>query len=105
MAYYLTVKPGMLKIVESKLAEICADDNIKIIKDACEGLTCEEGGVNEAKLWKLKKQLRGIWQEPPTAMIYPNGNLVTTNQALENLSLQLYKERLTGHEIKRPESA
>ena len=50
----------MLKIVESKLAEICADDNIKIIKDACEGLTCEEGGVNAAKRWKLKKQLRGI---------------------------------------------
>ena len=50
----------MLKIVESKLAEICADDNIKIIKDACEGLTCEEGGVNAAKRWKLKKQLQ-LW--------------------------------------------
>ena len=33
-------------------------------------------------------------------MIDPNGNLVTTNQVLENLSLQLYKERLPGHEIK-----
>ena len=39
-------------------------------------------------------------QEPPTAIIDPNGNLVTTNKVLENLSLQLYKERLTGHEIK-----
>ena len=90
----------MLKNVEAKLSEICADDNLKIITDACEGLTCEEEGVNAEKLWKLKKQLRGILQEPPTAMIDPNGNLVTTNKALENLSLQLYKERLTGHEIK-----
>ena len=64
------------------------------------GLTCEEGGVNVAKLWKLKKQLRGIWQEPPTAMLDSSGNLVTTSKALETLSLQMYKERLTGHEIK-----
>ena len=33
----------MLKNVEAKLSEICADDNLKIITDACEGLTCEEG--------------------------------------------------------------
>ena len=90
----------LLRNVEAKLADICADDNLKIIKEACEGLTCEEGGVNVAKLWKLKKQLRGIWQEPPTAMLDPSGNLVTTSKALEALSLQMYKERLTGHEIK-----
>ena len=90
----------MLKNVEDKLADICAEDNLKIIVEACEGLTCEEGGVNVAKLWKLKKQLRGIWQEPPTAMLDSSGNLVTTSKALETLSLQMYKERLTGHEIK-----
>ena len=32
----------MLKQVELKLAEICADDNLKLIEEACEGLTCEE---------------------------------------------------------------
>ena len=33
-------------------------------------------------------------------MVDPSGNLVTTNKASEKLSLQLYKERLTGHEMK-----
>ena len=36
----------MLKQVELKLAEICADDNLKLSEEACEGLTCEEGGIN-----------------------------------------------------------
>ena len=45
------------------LANKCAEDNATLIKDACEGLTCEGGGVNAGKLWRLKKQLRGILQE------------------------------------------
>ena len=29
---------------------MCAEDNQKKIKEACEGLTCETGGVNAGKL-------------------------------------------------------
>ena len=47
-----------LKQVEKKLAKICAEDNAKIIENACTGLTCEEGGVNAGKLWKLKKTFK-----------------------------------------------
>ena len=88
-----------LKEVEKKLAEICASDNLNIIKEACEGLTVEGGGVNAGKLWKLKKQLQGIYQEPPTAMLDAKGNLITTNKALEQLSMDMYKERLKSHQI------
>ena len=56
-----------LKQVEEKLANICAEDNAKIIEDACTDLTCEEGGVNAGKLWKLKKRLKGIAQDPQSA--------------------------------------
>ena len=45
-----------LKEVNKKIAEICASDNLKIIKEACEGLTVEGGGVNAGKLWKLKNK-------------------------------------------------
>ena len=69
------------------LANKCAEDNATLIKDACEGLTCEEGGVNAGKLWRLKKQLRGILQEPPTAMLDDKGNLITTSAAMDNLVL------------------
>ena len=44
-----------LKEVERELAEKCATENATIIKEACEGLTLEGGGVNARKLWKLKK--------------------------------------------------
>ena len=89
-----------LKEVEAQLATICASDNAKIIEEACAGLTCEGGGINSGKLWKLKKQLRGITQEPPTAMLDSSGNLVTTNKSIENLTIKLYQERLKPHEIK-----
>ena len=87
--------------MERKLAEKCANENSTIIKEACEGLTIEGGGVNAGKLWKLKKQLQGIYQEPPTAMLDAKGNLVTTNKALEQLSLDMYTDRLKSHNIKK----
>ena len=40
-----------LQNIETKLAEMCAEDNSKLIKDACEGC-----GVNAGKLWKLKQE-------------------------------------------------
>ena len=48
---------------------------------------------------EAKKQLRGIYQEPPTAMLDARGNLVTTNKALDKLSLEMYKERLKPNPI------
>ena len=45
-----------LEKVNNKLSELCAEDNVPLIKEACEGMPCEEGRVNPAKLWKLKKE-------------------------------------------------
>ena len=39
-----------LELVEERLSEMCAEDNQRTIKEACEGLTCETGGVNAGKL-------------------------------------------------------
>ena len=64
-----------LKRVEEKMADMCARDNYQIIQEACEGLACTEGGVNVGKVWSLKRKLRGIVAEPPTAMIDSRGNL------------------------------
>ena len=89
-----------LQLVENMLANKCAEDNATLIKDACEGLTCEGGGVNAGKLWRLKKQLRGILQEPPTAMLDDKGNLITTSAAMDKLVLDMYRDRLQSHQIK-----
>ena len=73
---------------------MCAEDNLKLIKEACGGVTCEEGGMNAGKLWQLKKKLKGIVRQPPTAMLDQHGNLVTTNKAVEELTLEMYQNRL-----------
>ena len=80
--------------IEDKLSEMCADDNKKTVEEECEGLACEKGGVNAGKLWQLKKKLRGIYNEPPTAMLDTHGNLVTSSKALEELTIETYIERL-----------
>jgi hypothetical protein len=89
-----------LRKVEEQIADKCAEDNYKTIKEVCGGLTPEEGGLNAGKLWKLKRQLKGIVNDPPTAMIDSKGNLVTTSGAIENLTIKMYTDRLKTLKIK-----
>ena len=89
-----------LEDVDKKLSELCAKDNVRLINKACEGLLSESGGINAGKLWQLKKRLRGIVSEPPSAMLYQYGNLVTNSQKLEELTLKTYIDRLKALEIR-----
>ena len=68
---------------------MCEEENAKIIKEACGGLTCDTGGINVGKLWQLKKKLKGILNDPPTAMLDLHGNLVTSSKALDELTLNV----------------
>lgn len=74
-----------LEHVDKQLSDLCAEENMKQITEACKSLSCETGGVNVQNLWQLKKRLRGIKCEPPTAMLNQYGNLVTSSEALEDL--------------------
>jgi hypothetical protein len=89
-----------LETVEDKLAMLCATDNLRTIKEACAGLSSDEGGINAGKLWQLKKRLRGLIHEPPIAMLDSYGNIVTSNKAIEELTLETYKKRLKSLQIK-----
>ena len=44
--------------------------------------------------------LRGMISEPPTAMLDQHENLVTTNKAIEELTLKMFRERLKALQIK-----
>ena len=46
-----------LNKVERKLADLCAEDNYRMIKDEINGMKHDEGGVHPGKLWMLKKKL------------------------------------------------
>ena len=89
-----------LKTVNEALSNMCSDQNAKLIKEACQGLSCQNGGVNAGRLWSLKKKLRGIINEPPTALLDQHGNLVTGSKALGDLTLKMFQERLKSLQIK-----
>ena len=89
-----------LEEVEQMLADICAENNLKIVEEACEGLTCGDGGVNVQKMWKMKKKLKGVYCEPPTAMMDNHGNIITDSKGIENIVVERYEERLKTLPIK-----
>ena len=90
-----------LEAVEDQLSDMCAEENVKIIEEACGKLSCETGGLNVGNLWQLKKRLRGRYNEPPTAMHDEYGNLVTGSKALEDLTIKMYIDRLKALNIKK----
>ena len=89
-----------LEEIEEMLAVQCGKQNMKIIEEACKGMSCDSGGVNVAKMWKMKKKLKGTYVEPPAAMLDKQGNIVTEREAIENIVLNKYEERLRSLEIK-----
>ena len=89
-----------LASVEEELAKKCAKDNYEKIMEEIKGIDCEEGGVNSGRLWNLKRKLCPRSKDPPTAMLDPSGNLLTSSTAIQNLALDTYKERLQNREIK-----
>ena len=90
-----------LNKVEELLAVQFAEQNHKIVKEACEGLSNETGGVNVQGMWKMKKKLKGTHGEPPAAMLDKHGNVVTDIQGIENIVLDRYEERLKTLPIKQ----
>ena len=91
---------ALLEETEEQMSQMCSEDNYKAIQEVCQGLTCEDGGMNVGKLWRIKKKLTGIYHETPTAMMDAFGNLVTSTKALEQFTVQMYTERLKTLPIK-----
>ena len=89
-----------LKKVEEKLAELCAEENRRKILEEIAGIECNEGGTHSGKLWKLRKKLFPKSRDPPTAMFDPNGNLVTCESKVEEITLNAYQDRLKNKPIK-----
>ena len=63
-------------------------------------INCEEGGLHQGKLWKMKKKLSPRLVEPPSGKRDRGGNLITHEESLKNLYIETYKERLTHRKIK-----
>ena len=87
-------------MMKADIAELCAQSNYEKIKEEIDNINCDEGGFNSGNLWKLKKKLSPKCRDPPTAMLDRAGNLVTSNQAIEELAIDTYKKRLENREMR-----
>ena len=74
----------------------------KFIKEKTKGFNCEDGGLNSGRLWELKKHLFPNHRDPPTAMMDPQtGNLLTSQDKIEQAALNVYKDRLRNRPINK----
>ena len=85
--------------MEEELEKLCAKDNAEKVKEELEGIENEDGGIHPGKLWALRKKLFPKSRDPPTAMINEEGDLVTSLEEIENLSLKTYKNRLRSRQM------
>ena len=51
--------------------------------DELSGLDCEDGSNNGVKLWSLRRKLFPRSRDPPTAMLDSCGNLITSQEGVE----------------------
>ena len=88
-----------LKNIEEELATKCAEQNYLKIKTEMDNIQCDEGGFNAGKFWNLKKKLCPRPQDPVTAMLDDDGNLVTTVKGIQNLAIKHYTNVLRNRTI------
>ena len=64
--------------LEKKIAEKYAKDYVDKIYERTGGIDCEDGGLKNGEIWKLKKDLFPKNKDQVTSMIDPvSGNLLT----------------------------
>ena len=74
-----------------------AKNNYRKVKDELAKIKPNEGKMDNKQVWKLKKALCPSTMDTPCAMNDANGNLITSDKALEKRALQVYAERLEGN--------
>ena len=89
-----------LKHVEEMLIEETAAKNAAIVKEYTENLETIDGGFSNLGFWKLKRKLCPIIEDPPMAKRDKAGNIVTAPEAIKNLYVDTYKDRLRNREMK-----
>ena len=56
--------------------------------------------LDQQKFWRLKKKLCPKSSDPPSVMLDKTGNLLTTNKAIENRAVKVFRERLDNNTMK-----
>ena len=89
-----------LDSVNTSIEQFCSEKNKALVDEYIGRHNDVIEGFSQAKTWKLKKKLSPKNTiEPPAAKKDEHGNLVTDREALGDLYLQTYKQRLQPNPI------
>ena len=84
-----------METVITKIEAFCSEKNKALVDEYIGRHSDVIEGFSQAKTWKLKKKLSPKNTiDPPAAKKDEHGNLVTDREALGELYLQTYKQRL-----------
>ena len=89
-----------LKHIEEMLIEETAAKNAAIVKEYTEDLETVDGRFCNLGFWKLKRKLCPIAEDPPMAKRNKSGNIVTAPEAIKDLYVDTYKDRLRNRDMK-----
>ena len=56
--------------------------------------------LDQLKFWRLKKKICPKSTDPPSVMLHKTGNLLTTNKAIENRAVEVFRDRLDNNTMK-----
>ena len=82
-----------LEAVKKAIAEI-AENTFNKLKQQLEKIKLDDNMINAHEIWKLRKKMSPKNRDPPTAMTDKKGNLLTSDEAIQNRALEAYSERL-----------
>ena len=88
-----------LEEVELRIYKQISEKNVKIVTEHLAKLDSFDGKFNQLGMWKIKSKLFPRPRDPPTAKKDEYGNLITAPQALKNLYLSTYRNRLEHRKI------
>ena len=72
---------------------------IKKIKEELDIVKTNKGGMNSKQIWSLKRKLCPQSKDPPTAMLDREGNLLTTEKAIQNRATEVFADRMDKNKI------
>ena len=61
-----------------------AEENYRKVKEELEKVKTNKGGMNSKQIWSMKKRICPKSKDPPTAMLDSRGNLLTSDEAIQN---------------------
>lgn len=81
--------------LEDEIVKVSATKNAETIKEHIGSIETSEG-----RFWKIKQKMLPNAKDPPMAKRDEHGNIIPSHEALKDIFLQTYKNRLRQRKMK-----